>query len=1019
MSEEMNGALIPDDQSQNSENDKQGNQIPDWMKEAGWETDTGAFDESKPVFDDMEGEDDIVPAEIPSWLEEAAPEGFSLDSNLGDEESSAIIEESLIPITPPEKESPKEAVDEVVPEKQAPPKTDDEKTDVPSWLKNLELDEDSQETAIAWLENMPESLRATEEEKSKAQIVSDITGDLDDTVDELEWLEDQFSDAQKSSKEKVEDDAKLSEDLVASDLIPEQQEGSQLFPQEDLESSEGDVPSWLDELGSSEETKQQPDMPPDTLDESKPPQTSPVAENELEKESDSLVPDWLSEIGTEEDPLELEPTMTSTPVDTTQHVEDPDSPEWLNDFEGTTEASTADSDPNSLTWLESLAEKQDTPDDELAPAHEEEQAQEQTDESSPPHTPEPVPDELASDDTLSTKYPNWLANIGKQEKEAESAEVSSEEDFEESSNWLEQLADDPIDETAQTSDALEDKEVLEWLDGLDTAPDIPSSEDEIQEPMTGDLDEEATPPGSDQTETQAEGIPGWLGELATEAQDESSSLESAIRQSDHQLSDEEVQFLDQAEEEQEDNADWLAKLDLVEESADPEIETPAIKVDVPQGQETLPEAEQSAVTGGILDHLKGTGEITDEPEIPQWLENLKKEEDPQETAILWLKQFVEQGNTADINDEIKRYTSELDPGDTVPVWMEDLKHEEDPQTTAMLWLEKLSGEREVSKPKPARDEPDDSSWLAELEKEESEQIEEQDEEAVSKNFQETNEAWLADLDIDQKLKTDDEEVPDWTQPEEEEEHEGEPPPWMKATSPLDGDFYTDELAGSQEQEVEIPNWLAGYAEGEAPDESTGVEPRQEGEDATAPGDDYTWVPAGDEAQSISREPIELNVAAISQLESIIGISYQVAKGIVTFREKNGPYKQLKDLLQVPEISDEQTIEILKPEVIIREVKEKPKSPKSSAPVVEEPPEKRLSKARELLSVSQIEQALEHYEYLIIKKKSIDDVIEDLTKASLDHPLDIGLMKTLGDAYMRLDRLEEALDAYSKAEDLLR
>ena len=387
-----------------------------------------------------------------------------------------------------------------------------------------------------------------------------------------------------------------------------------------------------------------------------------------------------------------------------------------------------------------------------------------------------------------------------------------------------------------------------------------------------------------------------------------------------------------------------------------------------------------------------------------------------------MKQFVEQGNTADINDEIKRYTSELDPGDTVPKWMEDLKHEEDPQTTAMLWLEKLSGEREVSKPKPTREVPDESGWLAELEKEESKQIQEEVKEPTSKEFQETNEeGWLADLDIDEKLKTEDDEVPDGVQSEEEEEIEGETPTWMIATSPLDGDFYTDELAGSPEKEVEIPDWLAGYAEGEAPEEGADSEPKHEVEDTSVPGDDYTWVPAGDDVKSTSRESIDLNSAAISQLESIIGISYKIAKGIVTFREKNGPYKTLEDLLQVPEISDEQTIEILKPEVVIKEVKGKVKTkpPKKTAPVVEEPPEKRLSKARELIADSQIEQALEHYEYLIIKKKSINEVIEDLTKASLDHPMDVALMKTLGDAYMRLDKLEEALDAYSKAEDLLR
>ena len=50
----------------------------------------------------------------------------------------------------------------------------------------------------------------------------------------------------------------------------------------------------------------------------------------------------------------------------------------------------------------------------------------------------------------------------------------------------------------------------------------------------------------------------------------------------------------------------------------------------------------------------------------------------------------------------------------------------------------------------------------------------------------------------------------------EEIPEGEEPLWMKATSPLEGDFHTDELAGSAEKEVEIPAWLAGYGEGEEP-----------------------------------------------------------------------------------------------------------------------------------------------------------------------------------------------------------
>ena len=1008
MPEEKNAASLSDDQSPNPENSSQGNQIPDWMKDAGWETDTGAFDESKPVFDDLEDVDEIVPAEIPAWLEEAAPEGFSLDADITDEKSASIIDDDDIPISPLMdgfKELPDK--DETL-EEQDPIDKDEPIVDVPSWLKNLELDEDSQETAVAWLENMPESLRATDEERSNAGMTPRILDDSDETVDELDWLDEQFNDEQKTADNTPVPEAKLSEDLVASDLIPEQQEGVQLFHPEEIDTADADVPSWLDDLSSDEATKQTSDIPSEIADAPVSIQTQIDADIDevQERDSESLMPDWLSEVDSEEKPAEIADDGRAS------------DPEWLSEFEGTTDEPPAPGDAGSLDWLESLGETQSAAEDEIESITRDiKKTQPQIDDHSASSRTDS--DVSSSDDTLNTEYPDWLANIGRQEKDSSAKEAVAPDEFEESSNWLDQLGDTPFEETAQTGEPQEDSEVLEWLNGIDASPERESvtAADELRDSLTGDLVEEVsvTTEPTEEQKPLSEELPDWLGELETENQDDPSSLENALRQSDHQRSDEEVQFLDRAEEEQEDNSDWLAKLDITEDPDQSDSDTPAIKVDVPQEIESAPDPEPSTISGGILERLKDPEQETADPDVPQWLENLKKEEDPQETAILWLQQFVERGTTADIHDEIKRYTDELDPGDTVPKWMEDLKHEEDPQTTAMLWLEKLSGARETSAKKPPRVEPDESGWLAELEKEAADQPEEIIEEPISQEFQDTNEGWLDDLDLDEKINTKVDEDPDWTQPETQADQVGETPPWMKATSPLDGDFYTDELAGSQEKEVEIPDWLAGYAEGERPQEPD----TEDSEGEVAAGDDYTWVAAGDNAQRTSREPIDLNTAAISQLESIIGISYQVAKGIVTYREKNGPYRKLEDLLQVPEISDEQTIEILKPEVEIKKIKEKAKPKKKTSPVVEEPPEKRLGKARELIAERQIEQALEHYEYLIIKKKSIDDVIEDLTKASIDHPMDVALMKTLGDAYMRLDKLEEALDAYSKAEDLLR
>ena len=44
---------------------------------------------------------------------------------------------------------------------------------------------------------------------------------------------------------------------------------------------------------------------------------------------------------------------------------------------------------------------------------------------------------------------------------------------------------------------------------------------------------------------------------------------------------------------------------------------------------------------------------------------------------------------------------------------------------------------------------------------------------------------------------------------------------------------------------------------------------------------------------------------------------------------------------------------------------------------------------------------------------------DLREATYRYPVDVNIWQSLGDAYMRANRLQDALDAYTKAEELLR
>ena len=79
----------------------------------------------------------------------------------------------------------------------------------------------------------------------------------------------------------------------------------------------------------------------------------------------------------------------------------------------------------------------------------------------------------------------------------------------------------------------------------------------------------------------------------------------------------------------------------------------------------------------------------------------------------------------------------------------------------------------------------------------------------------------------------------------------------------------------------------------------------------------------------------------------------------------------------------------------------------------------LNQAKGELDRGDIPAALAHYEKLIKKGKHLEETIRDLTELIYRYPVEVGIWQTLGDAYMRSNRLKEALEAYNKAEELIR
>jgi tetratricopeptide (TPR) repeat protein len=80
----------------------------------------------------------------------------------------------------------------------------------------------------------------------------------------------------------------------------------------------------------------------------------------------------------------------------------------------------------------------------------------------------------------------------------------------------------------------------------------------------------------------------------------------------------------------------------------------------------------------------------------------------------------------------------------------------------------------------------------------------------------------------------------------------------------------------------------------------------------------------------------------------------------------------------------------------------------------------LTQARTTLARGEVAAANAHYARLIKTNQNIDEAITDITEAlNTRYPVDIDLWLSLGDAYVKKSKLQDALDAYTKAEELLR
>jgi len=171
---------------------------------------------------------------------------------------------------------------------------------------------------------------------------------------------------------------------------------------------------------------------------------------------------------------------------------------------------------------------------------------------------------------------------------------------------------------------------------------------------------------------------------------------------------------------------------------------------------------------------------------------------------------------------------------------------------------------------------------------------------------------------------------------------------------------------------------------------------------------------------ITTQRININTASLVELERLPGVGFRLAQNIINYRQTQGPFEKLEDLVSILNVPLE-TFNTLRDYLTVEAPRETP-APQPVALVAEQVPAELkdcLERARAAIQQDQISAALGNYQHLIKSKVLLEDVIQDLTQALMRHPDELLLLQALGDAYLRCDRLQEAMDAYTRAERLIK
>jgi len=661
-----------------------------------------------------------------------------------------------------------------------------------------------------------------------------------------------------------------------------------------------------------------------------------------------------------------------------------------------------------------------------------------------------VSEPAAQDDTLGdVSVPDWLQDVGSEELGG-AGEDAGGADEEELPDWLGDIEQDtaapveegpgerptvpPVDLNDLGSSAGEQDDGVAWLESLatkhgakpeelvsdpearsDVEPEWVRQAREVGESIQRSMDDETAEKEAEQPADALSDTPPAEVPLAEQPAVPEDMSEMVASTSDH---DDALAWLESLETEHvEKPEEALAGSEALEETAaEPEQqiseepsaepvtsdieEKPAVEEPAPEEIE-IPAAPPEAAVN--LDTLGTSAEEQDDGVA--WLESLATKhgakpeelvtdsESRKETPPEWVRQASEAAASAGAEQESAETDAEPAPVEGTQAGEPDWKeHAREVGESLYNELEELNTEE----PTQSTSSGEADTWLQEL---------------GSGGFDDTV---APEKDIGDWLQE------DWVQEESVEPSTGDEAPVglpevEEGFSELES-VMTAESGIASELDIEMPEEFRGADENEA---SVAVEEQPAGQEAEQVDELPDWL-AGmeDSVETESAVPSDEPPEWISEEEPLADQPVPTAPDEwqpVTEQEParlESQPEQPEAQLEQSEAQSEQPE--LQPEPVIQAPTEM-----LAEGVVPTKTDHTLNQAREKLSHGNIPAALEEYNKLVKKGKFLDETIYDLREALYRYPVEVSIWQSLGDAYMRDNRLQDALDAYTKAEELLR